>query len=40
MDTTLPIITRSVGPEYALVAVLSGTVLTLLAPVFITVILR
>jgi len=40
MDTTLPIITRSVGPEYALVAVLSGTVLTLLAPVFITIILR
>ena len=40
MDTTLPIITKSVGPEYALVAVLSGTVLTLLAPLLITVILR
>jgi uncharacterized membrane protein YbjE (DUF340 family) len=40
MDTTLPIITRSVGPEYAIVAVLSGTVLTLLAPVFITWFLR
>lgn len=40
MDTTLPVITKSVGPEYAVVAVVSGTVLTLLAPLFITVILR
>ncbi len=40
MDTTLPIITRSVGNEYAVVSVVSGLVLTLLAPVLITVILR
>ena len=40
MDTTLPIITRSVGAEYAMVSVFSGVVLTLLAPVLITAILR
>lgn len=40
MDTTLPIITRSVGAEYAVMAVVSGAVLTLLAPVLITALLR
>jgi len=40
MDTTLPVITRSVGTEYAVMAVMSGTVLTLLAPVLITALLR
>lgn len=33
MDTTLPIITRFSGKEYAAISVLSGTVLTLLVPV-------
>lgn len=40
MDTTLPIITRSVGAEYAVIAVFSGIVLTVLAPVLITAILQ
>lgn len=40
MDTTLPVITRSVGTEYAVISVVSGAVLTLLAPVLITAILR
>jgi uncharacterized membrane protein YbjE (DUF340 family) len=40
MDTTLPIITKSVGTEYAVISVVNGVVLTLLAPVLITAILR
>ncbi len=40
MDTTLPIITRCVGMEYALISVVNGVVLTLLAPVLIVAILR
>ncbi len=40
MDTTLPIITRSVGTEYAVISVVNGVVLTLLAPVLITALLR
>ncbi len=40
MDTTLPVITRSVGTEYAVICVVNGVVLTLLAPVLITAILR
>lgn len=40
MDTTLPIITRCVGAEYAMVSVFSGIVLTVLAPILITAILR
>jgi len=40
MDTTLPIITRTVGAEYAVMAVVSGAVLTLLAPVLITALLH
>jgi len=39
MDTTLPIITRSVGTDYAVISVVNGMVLTLLAPVLITAIL-
>ncbi len=40
MDTTLPIITRCVGTEYALISIVNGVVLTLLAPVLIVAILR
>jgi uncharacterized membrane protein YbjE (DUF340 family) len=40
MDTTLPIITRSVGTEYGVISVVNGVVLTLLAPVLITALLR
>jgi len=32
MDTTLPIITRSAGPEYAVMAFVSGAVLSALVP--------
>jgi uncharacterized membrane protein YbjE (DUF340 family) len=40
MDTTLPVIIRFSGKEYALVAVFSGIVLTLLVPVFVTLLLK
>lgn len=40
MDTTLPIITKYVGKEYAIVSVFSGVVLTVLVPVIIPLILR
>jgi uncharacterized membrane protein YbjE (DUF340 family) len=40
MDTTLPVIIRFSGKEYALVAVFSGIVLTLLVPIFVTLLLR
>jgi uncharacterized membrane protein YbjE (DUF340 family) len=40
MDTTLPVIIRFSGKEYALVAVFSGIVLTLLVPLFVTLLLR
>jgi uncharacterized membrane protein YbjE (DUF340 family) len=40
MDTTLPVITRSVGTEYAVISVVNGVVLTVLAPLLITAILR
>ena len=40
MDTTLPIITRSVGKDYAVISVVSGLVLTLLAPILIAALLR
>jgi len=33
MDTTLPVITRFSGKEYAAISILSGTVLTLLVPI-------
>ena len=40
MDTTLPVITQCVGMEYAMISVVNGVVLTLLAPVLIVAILR
>ena len=40
MDTTLPVITRFSGKEYAVIAVFSGIVLTLLVPLFVTLLLR
>lgn len=36
MDTTLPVIVRFAGKEYAVIAVFSGIVLTLLVPVLVT----
>ncbi len=35
MDTTLPIITKYVGSEYALTSVLSGTILTIIVPILV-----
>jgi uncharacterized membrane protein YbjE (DUF340 family) len=40
MDTTLPIITQSVGKEYAIISVFSGIVLTILVPFAVTFILK
>jgi len=40
MDTTLPIITESVGKEYAIISVFSGIVLTILVPFAVTFILK
>lgn len=40
MDTTLPIITRFTGKEYAIISVFSGVVLTILVPFLVTFILR
>ncbi|HSM58995.1 MAG TPA: lysine exporter LysO family protein [Candidatus Sulfomarinibacteraceae bacterium] len=39
MDTTLPLISRFAGPEYTAVAVLSGSVLTILVPLLVTLVL-
>lgn len=39
MDTTLPIITKFVGKEYAVISVFHGTVLTILVPVIVTLLL-
>lgn len=39
MDTTLPIITKFSGKEYALIAVFSGIILTILVPFLVTFIL-
>lgn len=39
MDTTLPIISRFLSQEYALVAVFSGVILTVLVPVLVTLML-
>ena len=36
MDTTLPIITKYVGSEYAIISIFSGTVLTITVPIFVT----
>ena len=35
MDTTLPIITKYVGAEYAIISIFSGTVLTIIVPIFV-----
>ncbi len=40
MDTTLPIITKFIGKEYALISVFNGIILTLIVPLLITLILR
>ena len=40
MDTTLPIITKFAGREYAIVSVFSGIVLTILVPFLVTFILK
>jgi uncharacterized membrane protein YbjE (DUF340 family) len=40
MDTTLPIITKFTGKEYALISVFNGIILTLIVPFLITLILR
>jgi uncharacterized membrane protein YbjE (DUF340 family) len=39
MDTTLPVISRFSGKEYAIIAVFSGIVLTILVPFMVTFIL-
>ncbi len=39
MDTTLPIITKFTGKEYAIIAVFSGVILTVLVPFLVTFIL-
>ena len=39
MDTTLPIITKYIGSDYAIISVFSGVVLTILIPFLITIIL-
>lgn len=40
MDTTLPVITKFTGTEYAIIAVFSGTVLTIVVPFLVTLILK
>ena len=40
MDTTLPVITRFTGKEYAVISVFSGIVLTILVPFLVTFILK
>ena len=39
MDTTLPVITKYIGSDYAIISVFSGVVLTILVPLLITIIL-
>ena len=39
MDTTLPVITKYVGSDYAIISVFSGVVLTILVPFLIAIIL-
>jgi uncharacterized membrane protein YbjE (DUF340 family) len=39
MDTTLPVISRYSGKEYAIIALFSGIVLTILVPFLVTFIL-
>jgi len=40
MDTTLPVIAKFSGREYAVISVFSGVVLTILVPFIITLIYR
>ncbi len=40
MDTTLPIIIKSSGKEYAIISVFSGIVLTIIVPFLVTFILE
>ena len=40
MDTTLPIITKFLGKEYAIISIFSGIVLTILVPFLVTLILK
>lgn len=40
MDTTLPIITKFIGKEYAIISMFSGIVLTILVPFLVTFILK
>lgn len=40
MDTTLPVITKFLGKEYAIISVCSGTILTILVPFLVTLILE
>ncbi|MBN2364493.1 lysine exporter LysO family protein [candidate division WOR-3 bacterium] len=40
MDTTLPVITKFSGKDYAIIAVFSGIVLTVLVPLIVTIILN
>ncbi len=39
MDTTLPVITKYIGSDYAIISVFSGIVLTILVPFLIAIIL-
>jgi uncharacterized membrane protein YbjE (DUF340 family) len=39
MDTTLPVITKYIGSDYAIISVFSGVVLTILVPFLIAIIL-
>ena len=39
MDTTLPVIHRHLGPRYAVLAAISGIVLTMLVPVLVPLLL-
>ncbi|MBN2514947.1 MAG: lysine exporter LysO family protein [Deltaproteobacteria bacterium] len=40
MDTTLPIIVKTVGKNYAVISIVSGTILTILVPFIVTFILK
>lgn len=40
MDTTLPIIVKTVGKNYAIISIVSGTILTILVPFIVTFILK
>ena len=40
MDSTLPVITRYVGREYAVISVFNGTVLTILVPFLVTFLMK